>query len=174
MSWVCLKRCPSNQDAVSSLSKSHFFFLKPSTYFMTTLPFQSLQPLRRDKEAQVSHVSFSCHLPMCCYCTEHWDWGVCACVCARVCRWCSAQRLSLPCNREESNQLLTASASSSFSEAAERGSHQSQKGPPERKISFNSLSEQHPALRQNPTLSLTDIPWAANTTSCAGSESPPC
>lgn len=54
--------------------RATLFFKKLSTYFTTTSPIQSLQPLRRDKEAQVSHVSFSsCHLPMCCYCTEHWD-----------------------------------------------------------------------------------------------------
>lgn len=67
-------------------------------------------------------------------------------VCVR--RWCSAQRLSLLCNRGESNQPLTVPASSSCSEAEERGSHQSQKGPPGRKISIQTC--------QNLTLSLTD------------------
>lgn len=60
-----------------------------------------------------------------------------SCVC--VCCWCTARRLSSPRNREESNQPLTASASSSFSEAEERGPHQSQKGPPGRKISSATL-----------------------------------
>lgn len=62
-------------------------------------------------------------------------------VCVR--HWCSAQRLSSPCNREESNQPLTAPASSSCSQAEERGPHQSQKGPPGRKISIQTLSEPH-------------------------------
>lgn len=70
-------------------------------------------------------------------------------VCMR--RWCSAQHLSSPCNRQESNQPLTAPASSICSEAEERGSHQSQK-----RSSWET--DQHPDLCQNLTLSLTDTP----------------
>lgn len=81
-------------------------------------------------------------------------------------RWCSAQHLSSPCNREESNQPLTAPASSICSEAEERGSHQSQK-----RSSWET--DQHPDLCQNLTLSLTDTPWATNTASCTVPESPP-
>lgn len=47
------------------------------SHFATTLPTESLLPLWRNKEAEVSHVSASSsHLPACCYCAEQWDWGV--------------------------------------------------------------------------------------------------
>lgn len=52
------------------------FFLK-SPRFASTLPIETLLALQRNKEVQVSYVSASsCRLPACCYCTEHWDWGV--------------------------------------------------------------------------------------------------
>lgn len=60
-----------------------------------------------------------------------------------VCRRCSAQRLSSPCNREESNQPLTAPASSSCSKAEERGPHQSPKVLLGERSAARPLSEAH-------------------------------
>lgn len=82
----------------------------------------------------------------------------------RVCRWCTPQ---LACNGEECNQPLTAPASSSCSQAGERGSHQSQKGPCGRRISIQTSvrtslypRQTHPGPQARPPVLFLKLPLA--------------